>query len=140
MDVLEGDDDRLSSLPDDLIHKILSFLKITDAIGNSVLPRRRRYIWTSMPYLTVSTEDFTTLREFSKFVTQVLSHHNNITEVYSMKLKFRGKVSQAFVKRILNYAFSHNVQQLNVVCLLEDELKVNFLLLSSALSLLNISV
>ncbi|MFS8030434.1 putative leucine-rich repeat domain superfamily, F-box-like domain superfamily [Helianthus anomalus] len=109
--------DRLSSLPDDLIHKILSFRPIRDAIGTSVLSSRWRFIWTSMPYLNFSSEDFFTLPKFSKFVTHVLSRRNNLTEVYSLKLTFRGKASQVFVKRILNYAFSHNVQQLNVVWL-----------------------
>ncbi|KAJ0816130.1 putative leucine-rich repeat domain superfamily [Helianthus annuus] len=69
-----------------------------------------------MPYRNFSSEDFFTLPEFSKFVTHVLSRRNNLTEVYSLKLTFRGKASQVFVKRVLNYAFSHNVQQLNVVC------------------------
>ncbi|XP_076911981.1 putative F-box protein At1g32020 [Bidens hawaiensis] len=130
MDVLEGDD-RLSSLPDDLIHKIQSFLKITDAIGNSVLSPRWRYIWTSMPYITFSTEDFTTLREFSKLVTHVLSRRNNLTEVHKVKLSFRGKASQVFVKRIMNYAISHNVQQLNVVCLHEKDIELPLYLFSS---------
>ncbi|KAJ0431819.1 putative F-box domain, leucine-rich repeat domain superfamily, F-box-like domain superfamily [Helianthus annuus] len=112
---VEGD--RLSSLPDDLIHKILAFLHIKDAIETSVLSSRWRFIWTSMPYLNLSSEDFYTLPKFSKFVTHVLSRRNNLTEVYSLKLTFRGKASQVFVKRILNYAFSRNVQQLNVVWL-----------------------
>ncbi|KAM0059236.1 putative F-box domain, leucine-rich repeat domain superfamily, F-box-like domain superfamily [Helianthus debilis subsp. tardiflorus] len=112
---VEGD--RLSSLPDDLIHKILAFLPIKDAMETSVLSSRWRFIWTSMPYLNLSSEDFYTLSKFSKFVTHVLSRRNNLTEVYSLKLTFRGKASQVFVKRILNYAFSHNVQQLNVVWL-----------------------
>ncbi|XP_076911979.1 F-box/FBD/LRR-repeat protein At5g56420-like [Bidens hawaiensis] len=130
MDVEVGTD-RLSSLPDDLIHKILSFLNITEVIGNSVLSPRWRYIWTSMPYLTFSTEDFSTLPKFSKFVTQVLSRRNNLTEVYSVKLSFRGKVSQVFVRRILNYAFSHNVQQLNVVFLHEKDTEIPLSLFSS---------
>ncbi|KAJ0666408.1 putative F-box domain, leucine-rich repeat domain superfamily, F-box-like domain superfamily [Helianthus annuus] len=86
--------DRLSSLPDELIHKILSFRPIRDAIGTSVLSSRWRFIWTSMPYLNFSSEDFFTLPEFSKFVTHVLSRRNNLTEVYSVKLEFRGKASQ----------------------------------------------
>ncbi|GKB44353.1 F-box domain containing protein [Tanacetum coccineum] len=35
----------------------------------------------------------------------------------SAKLSFRGKASQAFVERILNYAFSHNIKQLTLTCL-----------------------
>ncbi|MFS8030437.1 putative F-box domain, leucine-rich repeat domain superfamily, F-box-like domain superfamily [Helianthus anomalus] len=118
---VEGD--RLSSLPDDLIHKILSFCSIKDAIGTSVLSSRWEYVWTSMPYLSFSSEDFDTLSAFSKFVNHVLSGRNNLTEVYSVNLCFRGKASRTFVKRNLSYAFSHNIQQLNVVYLLEKNIE-----------------
>ncbi|KAJ0446018.1 putative F-box domain, leucine-rich repeat domain superfamily, F-box-like domain superfamily [Helianthus annuus] len=112
---VEGD--RLSNLPDDVIHKILSFIGIKQAIETSALSSRWRYVWTSMPYLNFSSNDFRSLPEFSKFVTHVLSARNNQTEVHSVNLAFRGKVSQVFVRRILDYAFSHNVQQLKITCL-----------------------
>ncbi|XP_076913998.1 F-box protein At1g60400-like [Bidens hawaiensis] len=128
---LEGDTDRLSSLPDDLIHKILALSNIKQVIEKSVLSPRWRYIWTSMPYLTFSTEDFTTLPKFSKFITKFLSGRDNHTNVNSMKLTFRGKASQTFVKKIMNYAISHNVQQLNVVCMPEKDMEVPLSLFSS---------
>ncbi|PWA55634.1 F-box domain, Leucine-rich repeat domain, L domain-like protein [Artemisia annua] len=107
--------DRLSSLPDDLIHKILSFISLQQAIEIRTLSSRWRYIWTSMPYLDLSTESFSKLDKFSKFVTDVLSRRNNQVQLSSVKLSFRGKATQVFVKKILNYAFSHNVEQLTVV-------------------------
>ncbi|GKC48379.1 F-box domain containing protein [Tanacetum coccineum] len=106
--------DRLSNLPDDLIHRILSFVGIKLAVQTSALSSRWRYLWTSLPRLDFSSEDFKTLPKFSNFVTHVLSCRNNQTEMSSAKLSFRGKASQVFVKRILNYAFSHNVKQLTV--------------------------
>ncbi|GJR77104.1 F-box domain containing protein [Tanacetum coccineum] len=113
--------DRLSNLPDDLIHKILSFVGIKLAVQTSALSRRWRYLWTSLPCLNFSREDFKTLPKFSKFVTHVLSCRNNQTETSSAKLSFRGKASQAFVKKILNYAFSYNVKQLTISCLSSSE-------------------
>ncbi|GJZ16273.1 F-box domain containing protein, partial [Tanacetum coccineum] len=74
-----------------------------------------RYIWTSMPYLNFSTESFSNLNKFSKFVTNILSRRDNRVQLSSVKLCFRGKATQVFVKRILNYAFSHNVEQLTCV-------------------------
>ncbi|KAJ0666259.1 putative F-box domain, leucine-rich repeat domain superfamily, F-box-like domain superfamily [Helianthus annuus] len=112
---VEGD--RLSSLPDDLIHKILSFVSIKQTVETSVLSSRWRFIWTSMPYLSFSSEYFCTLLKVSEFVKHVLLGRNNQTEVFSVELTFRGKITDAFVKRILDYAFSHNVQQLNITCL-----------------------
>ncbi|KAJ0816129.1 putative F-box domain-containing protein [Helianthus annuus] len=112
---VEGD--RLSSLPDDLIHKILSFVGIKLAVETSVLSSRWRYIWTSMPCLNFSTIDFHTLPKFSTFVKHVLLGRNNQIEVASVELTFRGKVSQPFVGRILNYVLSHNVPQLSITFL-----------------------
>ncbi|KAJ0634837.1 putative F-box domain, leucine-rich repeat domain superfamily, F-box-like domain superfamily [Helianthus annuus] len=109
---VEGD--RLSNLPDDVIHKILSFIGIKQAVETSALSSRWRYVWTSMPYLNFLGNDFRSLRKFSTFVEHVLSARNNQTEVHSVELAFRGKVTQVFVKRILDYAFSYNVQKLNI--------------------------
>ncbi|KAJ0666245.1 putative F-box domain, leucine-rich repeat domain superfamily, F-box-like domain superfamily [Helianthus annuus] len=109
--------DRLSSLPDNLIHKILSFASTKLAVETSVLSSRWRYIWTSMPCLNFSTKDFHTLPKFSTFVKRVLLGRNNQIEVASVELTFRGKVSQPFVGRILNYVLSHNVPQLSITFL-----------------------
>ncbi|KAM3266096.1 hypothetical protein P3L10_003090 [Capsicum annuum] len=43
--------DGISSLPDDILHHILSSLYIFDVVQLSVLSKRWRYIWTTMPYL-----------------------------------------------------------------------------------------
>ncbi|KAD3641788.1 hypothetical protein R6Q59_004338 [Mikania micrantha] len=128
---MNANGDRLSSLPDDLIHKILSCFNIREAIGTSVLSSRWRFIWTSMPYLSFSTRDFSTLPKFSKFVTNVLYRRNNQAQVYSMKLLLRVNVSLLFVKRLLDYAFSHNIQQLNAVCILEKDIEFPLSLFSS---------
>ncbi|XP_022022188.1 putative F-box/LRR-repeat protein At3g28410 [Helianthus annuus] len=115
---VEGD--RLSSLPDDLILKILSFIGTKQAIRTSVLSSRWRYIWTSTPCLDFSTRDFRTLDKFYKFVTGVLSSRKSQIDVSSLELDLLRKASQSFFKRslnkILNYALSHNVQQLNITC------------------------
>lgn len=44
-------EDRLSSLPDDLIHRILSFLELKMVIAISILSSRHRFLWTSVPTL-----------------------------------------------------------------------------------------
>ncbi|KAI3960212.1 hypothetical protein MKW98_016936 [Papaver atlanticum] len=43
--------DRISSLPDSLIHHILSFMYMNHAVQTCVLSTRWRYIWTSMSVL-----------------------------------------------------------------------------------------
>nr|GEY01403.1 hypothetical protein [Tanacetum cinerariifolium] len=107
-------DDRFSGLPDELIHQIISCFDTKFAVQTSLLSSRWKPIWKSMPWLDFSSREFDTLHKFSKFVTHVLSHRNHQVEVVSVKLYFHGAASQAFVRKIANYAFSHNVQELTV--------------------------
>ncbi|CAH1413843.1 unnamed protein product [Lactuca virosa] len=87
---VEGGDDRLSSLTDDLIHEIFSFMSIKDAIRTCVLSSRWKFIWTSMPDLNF--ENLNDRPHLSRTVTDDES-----------------------VSRILSLAFSHNLQQLSVI-------------------------
>ncbi|CAI9276254.1 unnamed protein product [Lactuca saligna] len=104
--------DRLSSLPDRLIHKILSFINIKDAISTSVLSSRWRFIWTSMPYLNF--ENLNNERHFSNFISNVLSHCDNQIN-YSVNLVLGRTVrDDESVTRILSCKFSHSLQQLSV--------------------------
>ncbi|KAI3713662.1 hypothetical protein L1987_72245 [Smallanthus sonchifolius] len=66
---VEGD--RLSNLPDELIHKILAFIDIKQTIETNALSSRWRHIWTSLPTLNFSSGDVHTLPEFSKFLHSV---------------------------------------------------------------------
>uniref|UniRef100_A0A2K1XFR0 F-box domain-containing protein n=1 Tax=Populus trichocarpa TaxID=3694 RepID=A0A2K1XFR0_POPTR len=43
--------DRLNDLPDHVIHKVLSFLYLKQAIQTCVLSKRWRFPWTSLPCL-----------------------------------------------------------------------------------------
>nr|XP_043621164.1 putative FBD-associated F-box protein At5g56700 [Erigeron canadensis]XP_043621166.1 putative FBD-associated F-box protein At5g56700 [Erigeron canadensis] len=135
------DDDRLSSLSNDLIHKILSFIGVKDAVKTIALSSRYRFIWTTMPYLNFSTEDFPNLPKLSKFVTNFLTRRNTQIDVFSLKLSFRGKVKQPSVKKLMDYAFSHNIQQLDVICFFENnEIECPLSLFSSAQSLKHLSL
>ncbi|XP_071695729.1 F-box/FBD/LRR-repeat protein At1g16930-like [Rutidosis leptorrhynchoides] len=128
--ILKIEIDRLSNLPEELIHKILSLMSTKHVVQTSALSSRWKYTWTSMPYLDFSSNDFAELLIFSKFVTHVLSGRNNEVEVSSLKLKFRINESQVFVKRVLDYAVSHNVQQMTVTCFVEKDTEFPLSLLS----------
>ncbi|KAI3699297.1 hypothetical protein L2E82_43522 [Cichorium intybus] len=108
---VEGDD-RLSNLPDYVIHEILSYISIKDAIRTSVLSSRWRFIWTKMPYLNF--ENLNHHRpSISKFISNVLSHRNEQTQVISVDLVLgRSIMDDESVARILNCAYSYNIQQL----------------------------
>ncbi|TVU14395.1 hypothetical protein EJB05_37860, partial [Eragrostis curvula] len=53
------DVDRLSALPDALLHSIISSLPAWQAVQTSVLSRRWRYLWRSTPCLDVDGDRFT---------------------------------------------------------------------------------
>ncbi|XP_074380508.1 F-box/FBD/LRR-repeat protein At4g00160-like isoform X2 [Apium graveolens] len=48
---IKGDEDRISGLPDELIHKIYSHLDAKEAVQSSVLSKRWKLIWTTLPFL-----------------------------------------------------------------------------------------
>ncbi|XP_071695689.1 putative F-box/FBD/LRR-repeat protein At4g00315 [Rutidosis leptorrhynchoides] len=107
------DKDRLSALPLELIHEILSRFETKFVVQTCLLLSPRwKLIWTSMPSLNFSSTGFKTLSKFAKFVKHVLSHRNHQVEVSSVNLRFYGSASQVFVRKIVRYLFSHNVQKL----------------------------
>ncbi|KVH95631.1 F-box domain, cyclin-like protein [Cynara cardunculus var. scolymus] len=108
-------EDRLSSLPNELIHQILSCIDTKSAVQTCLLSSRWKRLWTSVPCLNFASGDFSSLPKFSKFVTHVLSNRNHQIDVTSLNLTFHGAASQFFVGKIADYAFAHNVQELNVV-------------------------
>ncbi|XP_071705198.1 F-box/LRR-repeat protein At3g26922-like [Rutidosis leptorrhynchoides] len=106
--------DRLSSLPDDLVNKILSFSDTKDAIRTSVLSSRWKNTWKSIPHLDFSLDHLNHLPKFYESVNHVMSSRNSEIELESIKLCFRDEASQEFVKKIMNYAFSHNVSKMTI--------------------------
>ncbi|KAL4570242.1 hypothetical protein LXL04_025893 [Taraxacum kok-saghyz] len=107
-------EDKLSSLPNNLIHKILSFFDIKFVVQTCLLSSRWKLLWTSMPYLNFSTDRFPNLQKFDEFVTHVLSRRNHQSEVTSVKLDFGRAENLGFLKNIASYALSHNVQYLTI--------------------------
>ncbi|KAL7609448.1 hypothetical protein Lser_V15G10550 [Lactuca serriola] len=107
-------EDRLSIMPDELIHKILFCYDMKFAVQTCLLSSRWKLVWTLMPCLDFSSRQFCTLHKFAEFVTHVLSRRNHQIEVSFVKLDFYGAADQDFVREIANYALSHNVQQLTV--------------------------
>lgn len=109
------EEDRISKLPDDIIHGILSFLDMKYAVQTSALSHKWKHIWTSMPYLNLDSQVFPKLPHFAKFVKQALSHRNNHTNLSAVDLKFTGSATQFVVKSIVNYAYLHNVNKMTIV-------------------------
>ncbi|KAI5665495.1 hypothetical protein M9H77_15348 [Catharanthus roseus] len=48
-----GVGDRISELPDSLLHHVLSFFPVKEAARTSILSKRWNYIWATLPYLNL---------------------------------------------------------------------------------------
>ncbi|CAH1415015.1 unnamed protein product [Lactuca virosa] len=95
-------EDRLSSLPDELIHKILSSFDMKFVVQTCLFSSRWKLLWTSMPCVNLSSREFSCLPMFAKFVNHVLSCRNHQVEVSSVKLHFSGAASQVSVRKDCN--------------------------------------
>ncbi|XP_058190054.1 F-box/LRR-repeat protein At5g02910-like isoform X1 [Rhododendron vialii] len=132
----EGEEeDRISRLPDSILHRILSSIDTTSfipifvqilssidtrsVIQTSVLSKRWRYLWTSVPNIHLDYDEFpgpnkceTKVRRFTHFVNQVLSLRD-ASNVLRFTLHSSSNVlDPVLVKNCICYAFRHNVREL----------------------------
>ncbi|WVZ62513.1 hypothetical protein U9M48_012255 [Paspalum notatum var. saurae] len=94
-------EDRLSALPDGLLHAIMSFLLAPQAVQMSLLSRRWRHLWRSAPLIKIDSHDFgisgissrDTMDErwarFEDFATNLLLFHDNISSLGAFRLRSR---------------------------------------------------
>ncbi|KAL5721904.1 hypothetical protein ACHQM5_005489 [Ranunculus cassubicifolius] len=105
------DEDRLSNLPDPILHQILSFLgDMTEVIPTSLLSKRWRYLWTSLPFLSFKSD----YENFSDFVYRVLLLRDNSTiQTFSLKhssQEWRSNDLESWIRT----AVCRNVQNIDV--------------------------
>jgi hypothetical protein len=107
-------EDRLSELPDCILHNILSFLSAKGAVQTSVLSPRWKYLWKRLPTLRLHSyqSHFRHLNQFTKFVSRILSLRDGSTSIHTLNFHRGGLVEPHIVKRVINYAVSHNVKEI----------------------------
>ncbi|XP_074369313.1 putative F-box/FBD/LRR-repeat protein At4g13965 [Apium graveolens] len=109
--------DRLSSLPDDILHQILSFLGTRQAVQTSVLSKRWRHVWTTTSSLTFDWYDQLfpyTHSGIIKFMEHVLSNRNHETPVSCFKLFAVYRFPPSFLRRLIRYPIDHNVVEVDI--------------------------
>lgn len=106
-----ADEDRISKLPDHLIHQIMSSLDILQAVQTCLLSKRWKRVWTTLPYLRVSSRlDHEKQSFYSKFLDRVfyrrpriialeLCPRNNLLDLRNMKKHAKYAISRK-VQRI----------------------------------------
>ncbi|CAN0842171.1 Putative F-box/LRR-repeat protein At3g18150 [Linum grandiflorum] len=106
----EDSTDRLSNLPDAVLHHILSFLDTRIAVQTSVLSRSWRCAWKYVPVL-----NFTNRRNFKRYVDKVLSLRYPLSARKIIYEDFlRGKDADALLVKVVEYAMSHATQHLTI--------------------------
>ncbi|XP_054782745.1 F-box/LRR-repeat protein At4g14103-like [Prosopis cineraria] len=111
----EGESDRISSLPDPLLHHILSFLPIKEAIATGLILSKR---WTplglAMPALDIHDTDFATCKSFIQFVDAVLFLSDS-KPINMFRLKFqRFQVPPVRINLWINSLINHKVEHLEL--------------------------
>ncbi|OVA07742.1 F-box domain [Macleaya cordata] len=118
-----NEEDRISNLPDTLIHQILSFIDMNYAVQTSVLSRRWRYLWTSIPTLNFDSNllqlpetRYTNVEAFIDFVDRVLMLRDS-SDIQRFNLHFFGTEdadydSTSRVNTWILAAVRRNVQEL----------------------------
>ena len=84
------DADRLSVLPDALLHHIMSFLKAWEVVRTCVLSRRWRHLWASVPCLDlrVGQDDYDGVPEdFPDFVRLLFCHRDATVALDTLRLR-----------------------------------------------------
>ncbi|RHN66133.1 putative F-box domain-containing protein [Medicago truncatula] len=111
----ENNEDRLSNLPDSIIHHILSFLKTKEVFQTCVLSTRWIHLTKHLPFLKLCSESFTSSDSFTKSVSQILSSRDDSTPLPTLHFHDNhGFVESKVFQSIVEFAVSHRVQLLGI--------------------------
>ncbi|GAU28184.1 hypothetical protein TSUD_313430 [Trifolium subterraneum] len=81
--------DRLSSLPDELLEHILSYLPTKDAVATSFLSKRWKSLWRSQLNLRFDDKSFPDRFSFRQFMYSVITNRDNTLPILSFYLNCR---------------------------------------------------
>ncbi|KAK0601362.1 hypothetical protein LWI29_023538 [Acer saccharum] len=107
-----GDGDRLSSLPENIIRHIFSFLDSIDIVRASAVSRKWRYVWVSMPYLSV---DIPYKMKFNDFVDWVLMFRNRLVDIQILRISGLLLEENHAFYRLMDVIPEFNLQELDLM-------------------------
>lgn len=109
-------EDKISKLPDDLLCQILSGLDSRDAVRTSVLSKRWKCLWTTLPCLNIEPirYDYFNYDYTFKFVTNFLNYRSQEHVISTINVGCHVFLAERITSMCLKYALSHSVEHLRI--------------------------
>ncbi|XP_063936142.1 putative FBD-associated F-box protein At5g53640 [Daucus carota subsp. sativus] len=113
----EEQEDRISRLPDDLIHQILKFVDTKLGVQTSAISKRWKLVWTTLPFLKFRWDQSRydgsscSSKSTTNLARHVLKHRNHQAQISYLELAF---LPSGLFAKFVSYAIAHSVQHLNV--------------------------
>lgn len=115
-----GDIDRISDLPNNIIDGILEHLDIEDMVRTSILSRKWRYMWVSVPRLefdgtffennTMDNED----HEICSIITEVLLLHNGPVYKFTVEIPFQFSIRTEWLSKCILFLSTSGIKNLKL--------------------------
>ncbi|TXG67890.1 hypothetical protein EZV62_009165 [Acer yangbiense] len=127
-DEVGRDGDRLSSLPENIIGHIFSFLGSIDAVRASAVSRKWRYFWVSIPYLNFESNghDFGSRSEikFNDFVNWVLMSRNQLVDIQRFRISHLYLNENYAFYRLMDVMTDFNLQEIDLTIESKEEIEL----------------
>ncbi|XP_052208632.1 F-box/LRR-repeat protein At3g59190-like isoform X2 [Diospyros lotus] len=122
-------EDKISNLPDCVLHHILSFLPTKDTVATSILSTRWKDLWTSVPNIDFDDSLLYSsevnggypleVNCFMNFVERVLLLRNCSADVKKFRLSCRVCFDASRIHAWISAAIKHKVQELDLCLFVE---------------------
>lgn len=109
--------DRISELPDHVLLHIIEFMNIKQSVQTCVLSKRWKSLWKSLANLTLHHSEKQKSYICKWFVSQLLARRDNSLPLHSLSYEYDNAAdcNKTTLLEVMEYAVSHNVQQLTVI-------------------------
>ncbi|KAK2651281.1 hypothetical protein Ddye_018770 [Dipteronia dyeriana] len=110
--------DRLSNLPDSIIHEVLSRLDNTkEAVKTCILSKNWTHHWTYVHSLSFDYKNFKTRKAFEEFVLHVLQSRQHSINIRKLRIFLGAKQNRSLINGVLDRAMLRQLEQLETdVC------------------------
>ncbi|KAK9269655.1 hypothetical protein L1049_001433 [Liquidambar formosana] len=121
--IVDEGEDRISNLPDSVLHHILSFLPTKYAVGTCILSKRWQFMWTSISNIDFCDFMFYSCEKKYSFPLETTSFSNCVERVLILRdasiiKKFRlrcfASIDASHVHTWISAAIRHGVQELEL--------------------------